>query len=81
MIGVEMWLGAVEAFLVLPIELSTDIFKRFFSLVVPKLDQLDWVLSQRLGLMVIAYEKPDELGLVNCSTGLSSVLLMGSEAW
>ena len=70
MIGVEMWLGAVEAFFdELPIELSTDILQTGVFLVggSAKLDQLDWVLSQRLGLMVIAPEKPDELSLVGAA--------------
>ena len=70
MIGVEMWLGAVEAFFdELPIELSTDILQTGVFLVggSAKLDQLDWVLSQRLGLMVIAPENPEELSLVGAA--------------
>ena len=70
MIGVEMWLGAVETFFdELPIELSTDILQTGVFLVggSAKLDHLDWVLSQRLGLMVIAPEKPEELSLVGAA--------------
>ena len=70
MIGVEMWLGAVEGFFdELPIELSTDILQTGVVLVggSAKLDQLDWVLSQRLGLMVITPENPDELSLIGAA--------------
>ena len=70
LIGVEMWLGALETFFdELPIELSTDLLQTGIFLVggSAKLEHLDWVLSQRLGLMVIAPEASEDLCLIGAS--------------
>jgi len=70
LIGIEMWLGALESFFdELPIELSTDLLQTGIFLVggSAKLEHLDWVLSQRLGLMVIAPDTPEELCLIGAS--------------
>lgn len=67
-VGIEMWSSAIEAFFdELPIELSADIAQNGVFLVGggALLEDLDWVLSDRLGLLVIAPDDRAEL----CLTG------------
>ncbi len=65
--GATMWLGAIEDFFdELPIELSTDILQTGIYLVGggAKLDGLDWVVSQRLKVMVFTPDNCSDLCVI-----------------
>ena len=80
-IGIEMWISAVEGFFdELPIELSTDIAQTGVVMVggSAQLSELDWVLSNRLRLMVIVPERSSELCLTGAAQTFRNEKLSGS---
>jgi rod shape-determining protein MreB len=80
-IGIDMWISAVEGFFdELPIELSTDIAQTGVVLVGggAQLAEIDWVLSNRLRMMVVVPEGCSELCLTGAAQAFRNEKQSGS---